>query len=158
MPMKKILFLDFDGVMDTKYYDLILNEHGLPIKDEFGVVFDPVCVENLKHIIEKTGVEIVVTSTWKYFMKYEDFLEMWKERELPGFITGVTPNLDYTKIRGNEIEAWLSTCTESCNYVIIDDLDGQNFLEHQIPRLIVVNPYTGLDEDSAERAIRLLMS
>ena len=26
----KIIFLDFDGVMDTAYYDHVLNKNGLP--------------------------------------------------------------------------------------------------------------------------------
>jgi len=37
----KIIFLDFDGVMDTKYYDHILSEAGKPISDEYGLLFDP---------------------------------------------------------------------------------------------------------------------
>lgn len=32
----KIIFLDFDGVMDTEYYDHILSEAGKPISDEYG--------------------------------------------------------------------------------------------------------------------------
>ena len=28
----KIIFLDFDGVMDTAYYDHVLNKNGLPAK------------------------------------------------------------------------------------------------------------------------------
>ncbi len=37
----KVIFLDFDGVMDTAYYDNYLNYMGLPEKDKYGVVFDP---------------------------------------------------------------------------------------------------------------------
>ena len=33
----KVLFLDFDGVMDTEYYDHILSEAGKPISDENGL-------------------------------------------------------------------------------------------------------------------------
>ena len=44
----KIIFLDFDGVMDTAYYDHILSKEGLPGSDAFGIVFDPKCVRNLK--------------------------------------------------------------------------------------------------------------
>ena len=51
------LFLDFDGVMDTAYYDHILSEDGLPTTDRFGVLFDPDCVTNLQMIVEKTGAD-----------------------------------------------------------------------------------------------------
>ena len=152
----KIIFLDFDGVMDTAYYDHVLNEEGLPGNDSYGPVFDPDCVRNLKLIIDKTGADIVVTSTWKDFMTYQDFLDMWKKRGLPGFVTDVTPTPSVSKNRGDEIDAWLNECVEECQYVIIDDLDGDNFNEHQIPRLLVVNPFSGIDEDIAERAIALL--
>jgi len=37
----KIIFLDFDGVMDTAYYDHILSKKGLPEVDKYGAVFDP---------------------------------------------------------------------------------------------------------------------
>ena len=87
----KIIFLDFDGVMDTAYYDHILSKKGLQGNDSFGIIFDPNCVRNLAEVIEKTGADIVVSSSWKYFMSYKDFLDMWEYRNLPGFVTDVTP-------------------------------------------------------------------
>ena len=154
----KSIFLDFDGVMDTAYYDHVLNKNGLPGNDLFGTVFDPNCVKNLKHIIDQTGADIVVSSSWKYLMTYRDFLDMWEYRGLPGFVTDVTPTPLVRRNRGDEIDAWLNECNAECQYVIIDDFDGSNFNEHQIPRLLVVNPFFGLDEDTAERAIWLLNS
>ena len=152
----KIIFLDFDGVMDTAYYDHMLSKQGLPGNDLYGTVFDPNCVHNLRRIIDNTGADIVVSSSWKHFMTYKEFLEMWDARGLPGFVTDVTPIPDMRRNRGDEIDAWLNECNVECQYVIIDDLDGSNFNEHQIPRLLVVNPFFGLDEDTAERAIYLL--
>jgi hypothetical protein len=152
----KVIFLDFDGVMDTAYYDHVLVSEGKAECDEFGAVFDPECVRQLQKIVEETGADIVVTSTWKVFMTYQDFLEMWKVRQLPGFVTDLTPSI--SRFRGDEIDAWLKECGENCRYVIIDDLDGSNFLPHQIPWLLVVNPYNGLDDETAKRAICLLNS
>lgn len=151
----KIIFLDFDGVIDTEYYSHILYEAGKPIADEDGLLFDPECVKNLKYIIDNTGADIVVSSTWKDDMSYEEILDMWKDRGLPGFVTDVTPTTAEHH-RGDEIDAWLKECPTECNYIIIDDLDACNFNEHQIPRLLIVNPLFGLDEYTAERAIRKL--
>lgn len=151
----KIIFLDFDGVIDTEYYSYILYEAGKPIADEHGLLFDPECVKNLKYIIDNTGADIVVSSTWKDDMSYEEILDMWKDRGLPGFVTDVTPTTAEHH-RGDEIDAWLKECPTECNYIIIDDLDACNFNEHQIPRLLIVNPLFGLDEYTAERAIRKL--
>ena len=154
----KIIFLDFDGVMDTSYYDHVLSKEGKPGNDQYGTVFDPNCVRNLKHIVEQTGADIVVSSSWKYLMSYQDFLKMWKDRGLPGFVTDVTPEPMTRRNRGDEIDAWIEECQTECQYVIIDDLEANNFNEHQIPRLLIVNPIFGLDEETAERAIRLLNS
>lgn len=151
--MVKIIFLDFDGVMDTSYYDLILHKNGLSGNDSFGVVFDPNCVRNLKEIIDRTGADIVVSSSWKHFMTYKDFLDMWEYRGLPGFVTDVTPTPPIRRNRGDEIDAWLEDCREECRYAIIDDFDGSNFNPHQIEHLFVVNPYWGLDEDTAKRVV-----
>jgi hypothetical protein len=152
----KIIFLDFDGVMDTSYYDHILSKEGKPGNDEYGAVFDPYCIRNLKRIIEETEADIVVSSSWKYMMSYQDFLNMWTDRGLPGFITDVTPNPVDRRKRGDEIDAWIEECKTECQYVIIDDLEANNFNEHQIPRLLIVNPFFGLDEETAERAIQIL--
>lgn len=115
---KKIIFLDFDGVMDTEYYDHLLSEADKPISDEYGLLFDPECVKNLKYIIDSTGADIVVSSTWKDFMTYQEILDMWKYRGLSGFVTDVTPTV--SKHRGDEIDAWLKECREDCQYAIID--------------------------------------
>ena len=152
----KIIFLDFDGVMDTAYYDHVLAKEGKPSNDEYGIVFAPNSIRNLKYIIDMTGADIVVTSSWKYMMNYQDFLEMWKARELPGFITDVTPNIHGCRCRGDEIDAWLEECKSDCQYIILDDLTANNFNSHQIPRLLIVNPFYGIDEEIAERAITLL--
>lgn len=152
----KVIFLDFDGVMDTAYYGHFLGKEGLPCYDEFGGVFDPNCVKCLKEIVDKTGAEIVVTSSWKSLMTYGDMLNMWEQRGLPGYVIDMTPSLSGCRHRGDEIDAWLKECNDECQYVILDDNDESNFNEHQLSRLIVVNPYHGLDKEAAERAIELL--
>ena len=154
----KIIFLDFDGVMDTDYYDHILSKEGKSSNDSFGTVFDPNSVRNLKHIIDETGADIVVTSSWKFFMTYKDILDMWEYRGLPGFVTDVTPTPSVRRNRGDEIDAWLHDCGEECQYVIIDDFGKGNFNEHQRPHLLVVNPFYGIDKNIAEKAIAILES
>lgn len=55
------------------------------VKRFLGTIFGPNCVLNLVKIIEKTGADIVVSSSWIYFMSYKDILDMWKHRNIPGF-------------------------------------------------------------------------
>ena len=108
----KIIFLDFDGVIDTEYYSHILYEAGKPIADEHGLLFDPECVKNLKYIIDNTGADIVVSSTWKDDMSYEEILDMWKDRGLPGFVADVTPTTAEHH-RGDEIDADIAVSVPS---------------------------------------------
>lgn len=152
----KIIFLDFDGVLDNAYYDLLLISKGLKECDEHGPIFDPRCVANLEKIVNATGACIVVTSSWKYLMTYEELLMMWKVRGMPGRVIDTTPNI--SKHRGDEIDAWLRECKAVCEYVIIDDLDAQNFNEPQLAHLVTVNPYNGLDGIAVMRSIGILGS
>ena len=55
-----------------------------PSCDDYGILFDPEAVKYLKRIIEETGAEIVISSSWKYTYPYQEFLRMWEDRELPG--------------------------------------------------------------------------
>ena len=80
--------------MDTAYYDHVLAREGKPGNDEYGCVFDPNCIKNLKHIIDQTGADIVVSSSWKYLMSYQDFLNMWKDRGIQSIEDVTTPMLN----------------------------------------------------------------
>ena len=62
--MKKIIFLDFDGVLNTEHYQNLLQYQGKPWQDEYGAFFDPNAVKQLKRIIDATDADIVVESTW----------------------------------------------------------------------------------------------
>lgn len=137
-------------------------------KDRFGYEFDPVAVENLSKIIAESNADIVVSSSWKCF-GLDGMQEMWKERNLPGKIIGVTPNtisddmllnmdideLEEVAIRGYEIEEWLSLHGKNVsNYVILDDIDS--FLTSQKAHLVLTNPIVGVTEEDATKAILIL--
>lgn len=154
--MKKILFLDFDGVMVTdRYKDEQINAGGI-LCDSHGAVFDPICVENLRQIIDSTSADIVVTSTWKMERGLDGIMWMWSCRHLPGNILNVTPDIDPIH-RGDEIQDWLDKWGEECQYVIIDDCPILDFFrEEQLPHLFKVNERTGLDEETARKIIEYL--
>lgn len=156
---KKFIFLDFDGVMNTTHHCNWLYHEGLLESDKYGTLFDPVCVANLTQIIVETGAEIVISSSWKNTMNYEQILQMWKDRELPGFVTDTTPTC--SNHRGDEITAWLEVFTEMSGgeeyeYVIIDDLGKEDFNDDQIGHLVTVDFYYGLDENARYKAISIL--
>lgn len=168
--MKKVLFLDFDGVLNTEKYQAELRAAGKSGWDDFGQLFDPEAVENLKMILDAVpGVLLVINSSWK-LEGLNTMRAMWKARELPGSIHSVTPdyvpdlvNIDldnYENIallagKGNEVKQWLSNnAPEGCAYVIFDDMP--DFLPEQEEHLICVNPISGITMEDAMKAISLL--
>lgn len=166
MKERKIIFLDIDGVLNTKwwYSQMDRNIH----KDKYGYAFDPKSVENLKRIVEETGADIVISSSWKC-MGLTQMEDMWNERNLPGRIIGITPNsvsdelllhadidsMELFHIRGEEIKEWLSKHGKRVsNYAIIDDMD--NMLPEQQSHFVQTNPEIGITKEDSEKAIEIL--
>ena len=151
--MHKILILDFDGVLNTEHYQGLLQYQGKPWQDEYGAFFDPKAVKQLKIIIDATDADIVVESSWKY-LGLDAMKELWKVRNLPGTIIDITPSL-LGKNKGVEIASWLSKyAKQDIRYVIIDD--EYVILDSQLPYFILTNPYEGITEEQANRAISML--
>lgn len=173
MNRERFIFLDFDGVLNTMEYQTALQWKGLGWEDDFGYLFDPYAVENLKFIIDNTAAKIVVTSSWR-LDGVEKMRELWKYRNLPGEILGVTPHLNQVCFntldggkdtfsvipygtRGLEINEWLRVKAESptmCSYVIIDDFD--DFISSQHTHFVQTDPETGLTKELAEKAVSVL--
>lgn len=151
--MNKIIFLDFDGVLNTEHYQGLLQYQGKPWQDEYGAFFDPKAVKQLKRIIDTTDADIVVESSWKY-LGLDAMKELWEVRNLPGTIIDITPSL-LGKNKGVEIASWLSKyAKQDLRYVIIDD--EFVILDSQLPHFILTNPYEGITEEQANRAISML--
>ena len=162
---RKIIFLDFDGVLNTEHYQGLLRYQREPWQDEHGAFFDPNAVKQLRRIIDATGADIVIESSWKY-LGLNAMKELWKVRNLPGRVIDITPssvsdeyllkNLDTTMLhcKGMEIASWLSEQAEDIRYAIIDD--EYVILDSQLPHFILTNPYEGITEEQTNRAISIL--
>lgn len=154
---RNIIFLDFDGVLDTGFQEVAAQRDGHATTDKFGLLFDDDCVCNLEKIINATNADIVVTGTWKQDMSLDDIFAMWHYRNLPGRVIDATPNMD--KARDIEIEEWLKAHDSNhLQYAIIDDLGADYFNDEQIRHLFIVNPYTGLDSDTADRVVNFFLA
>jgi len=127
-------------------------------------------VKQLKRIIDATGADIVIESSWKY-LGLDAMKELWKVRNLPGKIIDITPSsvsdeyllsadlddLDKSMFhcKGMEIASWLSEQKrQDIRYVIIDD--EYVIQDSQLPHFILTNPYEGITEELANRAISIL--
>lgn len=168
--LSKIIFLDFDGVLNTEYHQRLLLSEGKIWQDKHGACFDPTAVNQLQTIVDQTHADIVIASSWKY-LGLEAMQEMWQDRQLPGRVIDITPSvvsdslllsadLEQTSpaalhCKGAEISSWLNdNGMKNASYVIIDD--EYVIMESQLPHFILTNPYDGLTEELAMRAINIL--
>ncbi|MDE6258947.1 MAG: hypothetical protein K2M53_11260 [Muribaculaceae bacterium] len=148
-----IVFLDFDGVLNTEQYQARLTVDGKPTKDMWGPLFDPHAVENLRHILDDIDARIVISSSWRYAHSLGSLRMMWEVRGLPGEILDTLACGATYISRGEEIESWLER-NERPEYVIIDDLD--DFSPAQLDHYVETNPIVGISEADAQKAIEIL--
>ena len=167
-----IIFLDFDGVLNTEKYYCELKSKGLPSDDKYGQLFDPEAVANLRKIIDATEARIVVSSSWRY-MGLNVLQRMWYDRDLPGRIVDITPlhllddklrDTDLTQVdmlslcRGNEIKWYfdevIDADSDSRRFVIFDDL--KDVLPELQDHFIRIDPIIGITEKDAEKAIEVI--
>ena len=170
MNHSKIIFLDFDGVLNTEHHQRQLLYERTAWQDKYGTCFDPEAVKQLQTIVDMTHADIVIESSWKY-LGLEAMQEMWQDRQLPGRVIDITPSVvsdslllsaDLEQIspsalhcKGAEIASWLyDNNIQDAPYAIIDD--EYVILESQLPHFILTNPYDGLIEELAMRAIGIL--
>lgn len=170
MDSNKIIFLDFDGVLNTEHYQNLLRYCRKPWQDKYGALFDPDSVEQLKRIVDSTNADIVIESSWKY-LGLEAMQEMWMARNMPGHVIDLTPSsvsdswllsndLDEMNpamghCKGMEISSWLAdNASHDTKYIIIDD--EYVILDSQLPFFIMTNSYDGITEELADRAISIL--
>ena len=196
MKEKKLIFLDIDGVFNSErwykkrhvmpeyqqYLEDMRKEYALAEKEGRKVIpenykdtenweFDPLCVEQFNRIIDETGAEIVVSSTWR---KDPNIVQILKDAGLKGKVVGTTPCIWWKDLktdvdilsqdlcsipRGLEIKQWLEKHYNYRNptkvtYVIIDD-DGDMLLQ-QKENFVQTSWYSGLQKRHADETIKIL--
>lgn len=168
--MERFIFLDFDGVLNTGRYQRELQARGKTGRDAFGPPFDPQAVDTLRMLLERSGAQLVIISSWRT-EGLAAIRNLWQSRSLPGVIADVTPFYLYgvyrtspqdepfmgftPGCRGLEIAEWLARhAGPGTSYVILDD--EEDFLLRQTSRLVHINPETGLTPEDARIAMAVL--
>lgn len=156
--MTKILFLDVDGVLNTRraYRDTFADALRSPDKNhELLWVLDPSCVSRLKRVLVATGARIVVSSVWRRVPAAMKVLEeagiVTHRTRAPGCWR--TPDLQ-TGLRGHDIQHWLDHNPGWTQYAIVDD--DSDMLDHQRPYFVQTKHQFGLQQAQAEALMRVL--
>lgn len=116
--MDNILLLDLDGVLIpfVPWVPDKLHEDGYSD-------FDPKCVENLNKLLDKTGFDIVLSSTRRLQVDIDQMNTYFERRGVKKKIIAYVPNYNTETIwynRRREIERFLEE-EEPNHYLILDD-------------------------------------
>lgn len=153
----KVIFLDIDGVMNTEASMIAAHDKGYDGSSADG--WDLNAVANLKRILETTGAEIVISSTWRFERFQPELLRAFQMYGLPCWI-GVTPRKMSLHSRGGEIAMWIRDHLDECGvaierYVILDD--DSDMLDEQKPFFVKTHFRNGgLTKELADKAIEIL--
>ena len=148
----KIIFLDFDGVLNSAKY-----RAGHPA---YGVIIDPIRMALLKQIVDATHAKIVLSTSWR---------EHWSNTSSECDDTGgqinhlfktyglqifdKTPKLH--EKRETEIKTWLDEHPEVDNFVVLDDMFlSADYLKGHFVK--TSNYFDGLVETDTQQAISIL--
>jgi len=129
--MRKILFLDHDGVI------CLYDNWGSRLKSgkKFDD-FDKNAIKVLNQIIEKTDCEIVVSSDWRYHGTLEEIQQLyidWGISKAPISTTFISPFQSTSileRARASEIKHWVDdNLTEDDRWVAVDDLNMDYYIK-----------------------------
>lgn len=153
----KVIFLDIDGVLNSRAYDRKRNWNEQTDIDETRLPL-------VKKIVDETGANIVLSSTWREHWNVDPRLcdsdGIYINNTFAKYglkIYDKTPDLGIAFDRPDEIKVWLDSTEEIIErFVIIDDYRytwgklSDNFVK--------TNPNfgLGLEEEHAQKAIEIL--
>lgn len=113
----KVLFLDYDGVVNTIMWNETGTKNGYNHPDD-GKVNNFQAVQWVSEFCQKYKYDIVVTSTWRKF-------ENWRECLINGGLRKGINIIGCTDVvggkRGEEIKRYLEQHPEIKHYIIVDD-------------------------------------
>ncbi len=164
MKPEKIIFLDIDGVLNSRTF--YAARQGMPksmltCTDDRIQPFqfreiDTVPLALLKYLVDQTGANIVISSTWRMgqdplwfrLLFYRKGIEFKNDT-----IIGKTPVIP-GKVRGDEIKSWIDENEFTGKYIIIDD--DSDMLPEQKPFFVQTTHKLGFTWDEYEKSLALL--
>lgn len=161
----KIIFLDFDGVLNSDIYfnSKVFKESTKEMSSEEIMLLshhthiDPSAIQILNQLVEKSGAQVVVSSTWRIMYSVEELNAILKSRGATFEIIAATPRYPDCRVatlRGDEIQGYLDSLNEAPeSFVILDDI---NNMAHLTKFLVLTNDYYGLTIKDMEMALKIL--
>jgi hypothetical protein len=150
----KVLFLDIDGVLNSREWFIVNKENVLfhsGLMHRHAEDLDPQACKLVNQLCTEFSLSIVISSTWRRLHSLSEIQKMFASRGLSAPIIGATPQLR-SGYRGQEVDEWLYDHPGLPHYVILDD-DG-DFGPHQ--PLVQTNNEYGVCYRDIDKARTLL--
>lgn len=163
----KLIFLDIDGVLNSDAYcdspeyrsETQHMTDQLIILVNHWVLLDPKALHRLNDLVNRSGAEVVLSSTWRAKYSPAEITKMMQDRGATFTINNSTPIL-HDKVnssripRGKEIAAYIDGLKVKPEaFVILDDHDDMlGYTEF----LVKTTMKLGLTADDVEKALQIL--
>lgn len=146
-----IIFLDFHGVLITKWHKL---DNG---NLDCNKGWDKTAVNNLNKITDKTGAKLVVISYCKNEMTFDELKDNLKRAGVTGDIIGKTINID-RHLRIEQVNDYIKNHKVE-KFIVLDDKD-YDYADNEEIKSVWIQPkhHIGLTEKELNLALDLLES
>lgn len=158
-----ILFLDCDGVLNSKQHFLMLQDVGKSktkedLKNaglEFMILYtDAKNVWCLKYILDNViDLKIVISSSWRNHFEIEQFKELFRHYRLDGERIIDKTDCKLSSYRCNEIRWWLED-NPTDKWITLDDHVIFDFGSQDKEHEILTDPWNGLTMAEAFKIIK----
>jgi hypothetical protein len=178
----KVLFLDFDGVINNEQtFEELKQAEFTPTDSELQLIrklivqdprhnesfwlntirsLDSKLIAHITSIIKATGAKVVISSAWRNTFSLQILELLLKHHGFTGEVIDSTPSKMSLHSRAGEIFMWLRNAKENKlnveNFVIIDDDSSPKNIEYLVDNLVVTDYSQGLDEAKTLQAIEIL--
>ncbi len=159
--MRKIIFLDIDGVLNS--FEFQFGKHSKWSSNKRSQI-DPNAVNLLNKLINSTNADVVLSSTWR-ILHYDILQEILNEMGCIANIIDKTPQTHFKAKkykhcqRGMQIQEWINKNEEVFSvkngdrFIILDDSTDMG---HLTSYLIKTSSLVGLTDKDVEKAIAVL--
>lgn len=166
----KVIFLDFDGVLNShqsavfwhnrrdqdKWENDMYRDWTGTLKEYIAMEFCPIALSNVEELIRRVpGVKVVISSSWRVGETVESLKQILKPSQIICNAM-IDTTESFSNTRGNEIKKWLDEHPEVDQYVIIDD--DRDMLDSQKENFVNTSPLHGFQYGDILWAERILNS
>lgn len=149
----KVLFLDFDGVLNSEQSKIFwrnqkdqttweqeMKTYEGGMLEYIAKEYCPIALSNLEELLRRnTDLKIVVSSSWRVSRTVQELKELFLSKLISDAIIDKTES--FHNVRGIEIQKWLNEHLEVTRYVIVDD--DSNMIDSQIDNFVKTSSLHG---------------